>query len=188
MGGDLRVTSKRGARLDIPSDGAGRIVPMCIQPQNGTQARVRCRRVPLSILCAEDNPYGRVVMNTILRELGHRVDFVETGEAAVEAVTRGAYDAVLMDVTLSGLSGLEADAANPCAAGQGRADAGGCDFRVMTGAAMRKPRATAGVNYYFVKPVSPAKVGAGARQGSPLEVHACCHALGSLNDPHRRRT
>ena len=35
------------------------------------------------MLCAEDNPYGRVVMNTILRELGHRVDFVETGEAAV---------------------------------------------------------------------------------------------------------
>ena len=36
----------------------------------------------MSILCAEDNPYGRVVMNTILRELGHRVDFAETGEAA----------------------------------------------------------------------------------------------------------
>ena len=39
-------------------------------------------------------------MNTILRELGHRVDFVETGEAAIDAVTRGTYDAVLMDVTL----------------------------------------------------------------------------------------
>jgi CheY-like chemotaxis protein len=63
---------------------------------------------PLLILCAEDNPYGRVVMNTILRELGHRVDFVETGEAAVSAVGRGGYDAVLMDVTLGGLNGIEA--------------------------------------------------------------------------------
>ncbi len=47
-------------------------------------------------------------MNTILRELGHRVDFVETGEAAVEAAARGGYDAVLMDVTLPGLDGVEA--------------------------------------------------------------------------------
>ena len=47
-------------------------------------------------------------MNTILTELGHRVDFVETGEAAVEAAARGGYDAVLMDVMLAGLDGLEA--------------------------------------------------------------------------------
>ena len=47
-------------------------------------------------------------MNTILRELGHRVDFVGTGEAAVEAVARGGYDVVLMDVTLPGIDGIEA--------------------------------------------------------------------------------
>ncbi len=48
-----------------------------------------------------------MVLNTILTELGHRADFVGSGEAAVEAVARG-YDVVLMDVTLSGLDGLEA--------------------------------------------------------------------------------
>ena len=63
---------------------------------------------PLHMLCAEDNPYGRVVLNTILHELGHRVDFVGTGEAAVAAAARGGYDVVLMDVTLPGLDGLEA--------------------------------------------------------------------------------
>src|SRR4029077_245965 len=63
---------------------------------------------PLSVLCVEDNPYGRVLLNTILTELGHRPDFVGTGEAAVEAVSGGAYDAVLMDVTLPGIDGLEA--------------------------------------------------------------------------------
>ena len=47
-------------------------------------------------------------MNTILGELGHRVDFVESGEAAVKAAARGGYDAVLMDITLSGLDGIEA--------------------------------------------------------------------------------
>ena len=62
----------------------------------------------LRVLCAEDNPYARVVLNTILTELGHRVDFAGTGEAAVAAVERGGYDLVLMDVTLPGMDGLAA--------------------------------------------------------------------------------
>ena len=61
----------------------------------------------LAVQCVEDNPYGRVILNTILTELGHRADFVASGEEAVEAVKRG-YDVVLMDVTLPGIDGLEA--------------------------------------------------------------------------------
>ena len=105
MGGDLTVTSSPGRGsmfrftilaepIDAPA--ANRVDPRPVSTRS------------LSILCAEDNPYGRVVMNTILRELGHNVDFAETGEGAVEAVTRGGYDAVLMDVMLSGLNGVEA--------------------------------------------------------------------------------
>jgi CheY-like chemotaxis protein len=74
----------------------------------GTPAPGSAPARPLNILCAEDNPYGRVVLNTILSELGHRADFVGTGEAAVDAAKAGAYDAVLMDVTLSGFDGIEA--------------------------------------------------------------------------------
>ena len=112
---------------------------------------------PLSILCAEDNPYGRVVMNTILRELGHRVDFVKTGEAAIDAVTRGNYDAVLMDVTLSGLSGLEATRrirTLPGKVGQTPVVAISGHDGIGDAQAAR----TAGVNHYFVKPVSPARL------------------------------
>ena len=69
------------------------------------QTKMPARR--LAVLCAEDNPYGRVILNTILTELGHRADFVASGEEAVEAVKRG-YDVVLMDVTLPGIDGLEA--------------------------------------------------------------------------------
>jgi CheY-like chemotaxis protein len=111
----------------------------------------------LTLLCAEDNPYGRVVMNTILRELGHRVDFVETGEAAVQAAARGGYDAVLMDVTLPGLDGIEATRrirALPGEAGQvpiigisGRNEAGD-----------ESAARAAGMNVYFLKPVSPGKL------------------------------
>ncbi len=37
---------------------------------------------PLRILGVEDNPFGRVVLNTILNELGHQAEFIGRGEAA----------------------------------------------------------------------------------------------------------
>jgi two-component system, sensor histidine kinase len=155
MGGDLEVTSRKGHgstfRLTVIVDHAD------LNPSlERTQAPAIAAR-PLSILCAEDNPYGRVVMNTILRELGHRVDFVETGEAAIDAVTRGAYDAVLMDVTLSGLGGLEATRrirALPGKVGQTPVVA----ISGHDGVGDAQAAHTAGVNHYFVKPVSPAKL------------------------------
>ena len=100
MGGDLTVTSTPGrgssfrlsAVLPIaPADAAANVRSR----QNAAPARA------LKILCAEDNPYGRVILNTILTELGHRADFVGSGEEAVAAMP-GGYDVVLMDVTLPG--------------------------------------------------------------------------------------
>src|SRR4030095_16421820 len=62
----------------------------------------------LAVLCGEANPHGRVLLNTILTELGHRADFVGTGAAGVEAVARGSYDVVLVDVTRPDIAGGEA--------------------------------------------------------------------------------
>jgi CheY-like chemotaxis protein len=155
MGGDLSVTSKKGSgstfRLSVlvePID-----APATARRQGRTPVPVR----PLSILCAEDNPYGRVVMHTILGELGHKVDFAENGEAVVAAVERGGYDLVLMDVMLTGLSGIEA--ARRIRALPGRAGLTpiiGISGRGESGdeAAARD----AGMNFYFVKPVSPRKL------------------------------
>ena len=155
IGGDLKVTSRRGA-------GSTFRLTARVEFADSHRASERTHAPPLparplTILCAEDNPDGRVVMNTILRELGHRVDFVETGEAAIEAVTNGTYDAVLMDVTLSGLGGLEATRrirSLPGKLGQTPVVAiSGHDGKSDAHAAR-----SAGVNYYFVKPVSPAKL------------------------------
>jgi two-component system, sensor histidine kinase len=155
MGGDLTVTSKPGVgstfRLTVL---AGRVDAH--PGTNQTDLRPPFAR-PLSILCAEDNPYGRVVMNTILRELGHRVDFVATGEAAVEAAARGGYEVVLMDITLPGLDGVEATRrirALPGKAGQvpvigisGHGESGD-----------EQAARASGMNFYIVKPVSPGKL------------------------------
>ncbi len=155
MGGDLKVTSKKGSgstfRLSVLTE---RMQVRSANERSGL--RVSPAR-PLSLLCAEDNPYGRVVMNTILGQLGHRVDFVESGEAVVKAAAGGGYDAVLMDIALSGLDGIEATRrirALPGRAGQvtvigitGRSESGSEDTA-----------RAAGMNFYFTKPVSPGKL------------------------------
>ena len=64
-----------------------------VAPSEGVAARHTPIRA-LAVLCVEDNPHGRVLLNTILAELGHRADFVATGACAVEAVARGSYDVV----------------------------------------------------------------------------------------------
>jgi CheY-like chemotaxis protein len=63
---------------------------------------------PLRILGVEDNPFGRVVLNTILSELGHQAEFIGRGEAAIERIAQGGFDAVLMDMVLPGINGVEA--------------------------------------------------------------------------------
>jgi len=52
--------------------------------------------VGLRVLSVEDNPYGRIVHSAVLRELGHTVSFVGSGEAAVETVARNKHDVVLI--------------------------------------------------------------------------------------------
>ena len=155
MGGDLQVTSRKGR-------GSTFRLSVLVEPlqTHRTAKRHDTRPAagrPLSILCAEDNPYGRVVMNTILGELGHRIDFAENGEAVVAAVERGGYDVVLMDITLTGLNGI--DAARRIRALPGKASRTpiiGISGRGESGdeAAARG----AGMNFYLVKPVSPRKL------------------------------
>ncbi len=108
----------------------------------------------LNILCVEDNPYGRVVMNAILTELGHRVDFAGSGEGAVEAVARGSHDVVLMDITLAGFDGFEATRRIRALPGAGaRIPVIGISGRTATSDA--DAAIAAGMNAYLTKPVSP---------------------------------
>jgi len=155
MGGRFTFTSKpgRGSSFNI-SVPVERVTQATPAERAGVPAKAARA---LALLCAEDNPYGRVVMNMILGELGHRVDFVASGEAAVEAVSRGDYDAVLMDITLSGLDGLEATRRIRALPGKAaQVPVIGISGRSASGeeAAAR----AAGMNFYFVKPVNPGKL------------------------------
>lgn len=155
MGGDLVVVSKPGAGSTFTLTAT---VAAAASPPNRDHKDAHGHaqaHASLRILCAEDNPFGRVVLSAMLRELGHRVDFASSGEAAVAAVAGGGYNLVLMDVTLAGIDGLEATRrirALPCAAAH-------IPIIGISGRSsdedVQKARA-AGMTCYLTKPVSPA--------------------------------
>lgn len=166
MGGDLVVTSKPGKgstfRLSVliaADSGEGATKTPRIAKSGGDHP-------PRKILCVEDSPYGRVVINTMLRELGHQADFVASGEAALEALKKGGHDLVLMDVTLNGIDGIETTRrirALPAAAG--RIPVIGISAR--TDARDDAKARTAGMNVYLKKPVSPRALAEAIENATP---------------------
>ena len=123
----------------------------------------------LRVLCVEDNPYGRVVLGTVLRELGHSVSFAGRGEAAVETAARNGHDVVLMDVALPGdVDGVEATRRIRALPGRaGRIPIIGVSGRAE--ADDERAARAAGMDAYLRKPASPAELHAalqarGARQ------------------------
>jgi len=60
------------------------------------------------VLIVEDHPVNRRVATEILEAVGISADTAASGPEAIEAVQREKYDAVLMDVQMPGMNGLEA--------------------------------------------------------------------------------
>jgi CheY-like chemotaxis protein len=60
------------------------------------------------VLLAEDEPINRMLIETILKQLGVHITTVDNGQAAVKEACSGAYQMVLMDVQMEGMDGLEA--------------------------------------------------------------------------------
>ena len=157
MGGELGVTSTPGSgstfTLGIPVSPTARKSAK----GNGAARPAAAEMRSLKVLCAEDNPYGRVILNTILTEFGHRTDFAASGEAAVEAAAGGGYDVILMDVTLSGANGLQATQRIRALTGAGRRIPV-IGISALGSAEDRKRAMAAGMNAYLVKPVTPASL------------------------------
>ncbi len=59
-------------------------------------------------LVVEDNRINQLVAQSYLERMGHCVECVESGELALERLSEAAFDVVLMDVDLPGMSGVEA--------------------------------------------------------------------------------
>jgi two-component system, sensor histidine kinase len=151
MGGDIAVTPRRGggttftltvslARAEASTAGSG---PDTGAPQDYARG--------LRVLSVEDNPFGRVVLNAVLTELGHQAEFIGRGEDAADRIMQGGFDAVLMDMVLPGIDGIEAIRRIRALGPHGGIAIIGVSGRSEDEAAAR----VAGADAFLVKPVSP---------------------------------
>jgi signal transduction histidine kinase/CheY-like chemotaxis protein len=60
------------------------------------------------VLLAEDEPISRILIETLLEQAGLEIDVVENGKQAVKKAVAGDYQAILMDVQMPVMDGLEA--------------------------------------------------------------------------------
>src|SRR5450432_1126039 len=153
MGGDIAVTQRDGGgttfTLTVVLAGAKVAAPSNVEDGDDPSPEPV---PPLRVLSVEDNPFGRVVLNTILSELGHQAEFVGRGEAAPERIAQGSFDAVLMDMVLPGIDGVEAiKRIRRLVAPLGRIAIIGVSGRGDDEAASR----AAGADAFLLKPVSP---------------------------------
>jgi DNA-binding NtrC family response regulator len=61
----------------------------------------------MDILLVEDSPEVSLITVEYLQELGHQAVAVVDAELALEQVAQRAFDAVMTDVSLPGMSGIE---------------------------------------------------------------------------------
>jgi CheY-like chemotaxis protein len=153
MGGDVAVASNEGGGTTFTLTVTLTIAAAPHTTAGGGEDGITLAPTrPLRILGVEDNPFGRVVLNTILNELGHQAEFIGRGEAAPERVTTGSYDAVLMDMVLPGINGVETIARiRALGAPHGAIPIIGVSGRGEDEAASR----AAGADAFLLKPVSP---------------------------------
>ncbi|MFO7598160.1 MAG: PAS domain S-box protein [Desulfocurvibacter africanus] len=62
---------------------------------------------PLRILLVEDNLINQMLTSEILKRRGHDVATASGGQEALDALARGRFDVVLMDVNMPGMDGIE---------------------------------------------------------------------------------
>jgi two-component system, sensor histidine kinase and response regulator len=128
-----------------------------VRAQLGTAVPVpsAIRRPSLRVLLAEDNIVNQTLAKRVLEAAGHTVRVAATGVEALAALDEQHFDAVLMDVQMPVMGGLEATAAiRDRERGTGRhLPIIGVTAHALTGD--RERCLAAGMDDYIAKPIQP---------------------------------
>jgi signal transduction histidine kinase/ActR/RegA family two-component response regulator len=172
-----------GGRIDLDSvPGAGSTftvtIPFAIAPSDNAHGDIgsgvadddnaRAREPQCLILLVEDYEPNILVAQTILEEFGYAVDVARNGAEAVEKTAINTYAAVLMDVQMHGMNGLDATRAirmreklTPAALSVPRLPVIGMTAHALAGD--REKCMDAGMDDYISKPFKPDELDAKIR-------------------------
>jgi PAS domain S-box-containing protein len=150
---EVALLAPRAANVPLP------------QP-DATAVAARAWPSPPLVLIAEDTPVNQIVAARALERCGCRVEMVSDGHAALDALTRQHFDAVLMDCQMPGMDGYEATRALR------RTESAGQHTPViaMTAQAMSGDRERcmqAGMDDYICKPMRYAELADALRRWIP---------------------
>ncbi len=110
LGGEIGVESRpgEGSRFwfTVPFE-AGDAAAVQQAAHDGEQEGAR-HLGARALLLVEDNEINRLVAKSFLEDMGHRVSLACDGHEALAAAERERFDAVLMDISLPGMDGVEA--------------------------------------------------------------------------------
>lgn len=151
LGGDITAESEEGAgstfHFTIPC------IPAETEPTRSVESK-RQAVAGLKVLVVEDEAVSRMVVTELLKRLGHKSQAVENGRQALEKIRQDTFDAVLMDVQMPTMDGVEAtQAIRKGEAGQANTN---IPIIAMTAYAMSGDKETfldAGMDGYITKPV-----------------------------------
>jgi len=156
MGGTLRVESRPGNGSCFRFTAHVQVDNRQVSPEPAA-APAMAAQPPhaLRILLAEDNAVNRKLAVRILEKHGHRVTVAANGREAMDALVGDQFDAILMDVQMPEMNGLEAAAAiRRNERGTGRH----VPIIAMTAHAMKGDREQclqSGMDDYLSKPIRP---------------------------------
>lgn len=81
--------------------------PANVTGASGLELRL-AEEMPLRILVVDDHPTNRKFCAAALRKLGYEPVLASSGEEAVEAAGQSAFDAILMDIEMPNMDGIDA--------------------------------------------------------------------------------
>ncbi|MCP4135283.1 MAG: response regulator [bacterium] len=109
-GGTITVTSQvdRGSRFTITLPNRIAVEKPGTEKKEIQVTKIESQKNTGNILVVEDNKINMLILQEDLTDSGFKVDGVQSGEKAVEAVSEKTYDLILMDIQLTGIDGITA--------------------------------------------------------------------------------
>jgi len=159
MGGEIDYQSKLGKGssfwFDLDFDGRDFVESSSDEITSGVavRSRVSLPEKTYRVLLAEDSDANRFILQAYLEIAGHQVDSASNGVEALKLAETSRYDAILMDISMPEMDGLETTRRVRASAGENR----GTPVIALTAHVQKEIRdqcTEAGMNDFLTKPVS----------------------------------